>query len=46
MTAEQHINTSHPVGLWRLYGTLHVLAEDNLIRQVAIVLGGLTAISA
>ena len=45
-TAEQQINTSHPVGLWRLYGTLRVLAEDSLIRQVAVILGGLAVIAA
>ncbi len=46
MTAEQHINTSHPVGLWRLYGLLHVLAEEGLIRQIAVILGGVAVIAA
>jgi cell division protein FtsB len=46
VSAESHINTANPVGLWRLYGMLHVLAEDTLIRQVAVILGGLTVISA
>ncbi len=44
--AEQHINTAHPVGLWRLYGMLNVLAEDTLLRQIACVLAGLSVVAA
>ncbi len=45
ITAESHISTSHPVGLWRIYGTLRVLAEDGLIRQIALILAGVTVIA-
>jgi cell division protein FtsB len=46
VTAEQHINTSHAVGLWRLYGMLNVLAEDTLLRQIACILAGLSVVAA
>ena len=44
-TAERQMGTVQPVGLYRMYTTLKALAEDNLLRQVAIILGGATVIA-
>jgi cell division protein FtsB len=45
-SAREHMTTTRAVGLWKLYGVLKALAEDNLLRQAALVLGGLTVIAA
>ena len=45
MSAEEHVTTARPVGLWRFYGSLSVIAEDSLLRHAAIVLGALTVIA-
>jgi cell division protein FtsB len=45
-SAQKHMTTAHPVGLWKLYGTLRALAEDNLLRQTALFLGGVVVIAA
>jgi len=45
ISAEEHMTSARPVGLWRLYGSLSVIAEDSLLRHAAIVLGGLALIA-
>lgn len=45
-SAREHMTSTRPVGLWKLYGVLKALAEDNLLRQAALVLGGLMVIAA
>ena len=46
VSARQHMTTTLPVGLWKLYGVLKALAEDNLLRQAALILGGSVVIAA
>lgn len=41
-SAQRHLTATRPVGLWSLYRPLAALAEDSLLRQVALLLGGFT----
>jgi cell division protein FtsB len=44
-TAERHVTAAEPVGLSRLYGALGALADDKLLRRMALVLGGATIVA-
>jgi len=40
------ISPCEPVGIWRVCAALRALSEDRLLRQIALILGGLTILAA
>ena len=40
------ISPGETVGIWRVCATLRALSEDKLLRQIALILGGLTIVAA